>query len=135
MLATETTEEAKVSGDSALINLFNEQAAQIVSDSPEEQIKKSRILLNKVKMESMLGRLAPNDGNAASTHECAKSLLASYLEYAKRDGKPEKGERKIADDFVLILDEVLQGRGQGADLLRIGVLEYALAASPYNFDM
>lgn len=31
-----------------------------------------------------------------------------YLEYAKLDGKPEKGERKIADDFVLILNEMVE---------------------------
>ena len=31
-----------------------------------------------------------------------------YLEFSRLDGRPEKGERKIADDFVLILDEVLE---------------------------
>ena len=31
-----------------------------------------------------------------------------YLKFSRLDGRPEKGERKIADDFVLILDEVLQ---------------------------
>ena len=38
---------------------------------------------------------------------CTEKLLKLYLEYAKLDGKPEKGERKIADDFILIFDEVL----------------------------
>ena len=58
-----------------------------------------------------MGRLGPCGGEAASAHESAKALLGSYLEFAKLDGKPEKGERKIADDFVLIWDELLQGRG------------------------
>ena len=62
--------------------------------------------------------------------------MAYYLQYAKLDGRPEKGERKIADDFVLILDELLEGKQrQAVDLVRIGVLEHALAASPYNFDI
>ena len=65
----------------------------------------------------------------------SKYLLSQYLEFAKLDGMPEKGERKIADDFVLILDELLQGKGQATDLFRIGVLEHALSASPYNFDI
>lgn len=68
-----------------------------------------------------------------------------YLEYAKLDGKPEKGERKIADDFVLILSEVIEdavakeNRNEPAcsqlDIFRMGILEYALSASPYNFDI
>lgn len=49
----------------------------------------------------MLGRL--NGADPATT----QALLGNYLEFAKLDGKPEKGERKFADDFVLILDEVL----------------------------
>lgn len=31
-----------------------------------------------------------------------------YLEFSKLDGKPEKGERKIADDFVLVMSEALE---------------------------
>ena len=69
------------------------------------------------------------------------------MEFSKLDGKPEKGERKIADDFVLLLDEVLQEASAAAkltfeqpvissiDVLRIGILEYALSLSPYNFDI
>ena len=72
-----------------------------MTDSTEDQIKKSRILLNKAKLESMLGRL--NGADPATT----QTLLGHYVEFAKLDGKPEKGERKFADDFVLILDEVL----------------------------
>jgi len=86
----------------------------------------------------MLGRI-----RGATPH--ADNLLGMYLEFSKLDGKPEKGERKIADDFVLILDEVLQevasaeGRTEATvsqvDLFRMGVLEHALSLSPYNFDI
>ena len=75
----------------------------------------------------------------------AEQLLKLYIEFAKLDGKPEKGERKIADDFILIYDELLQEivdeepRDQASisqvDIMRIGVLEYALNQSPYNFDI
>ena len=34
-------------------------------------------------------------------------LLGLYLKYTKLDGKPEKGERKMADDFVLLINEAL----------------------------
>ena len=46
-------------------------------------------------------------GRQEGASDAPKRLLANYLQYAKLDGKPEKGERKIADDFVLILDELL----------------------------
>ena len=76
----------------------------------------------------------------------SESLLGQYLEFSKLDGKPEKGERKIADDFVLLLEEVLQeasaneksntsSKVNQIDVFRVGVLEYALSLSPYNFDI
>jgi hypothetical protein len=79
-------------------------------------------------MERMLGWLKDKSD--------AEQLLKLYIEFAKLDGKPEKGERKIADDFILIYDELLQEivdeepRDQASisqvDIMRIGVLEYAL---------
>lgn len=52
-------------------------------------------------MQRMLGQIKGAEGHA-------ENLLSLYLEFAKLDGKPEKGERKIADDFILILDEVME---------------------------
>lgn len=60
------------------------------------------------------------------------------------DGKPEKGERKIADDLVIVINELLESHSfdrpteDSLDKLviyRIGLLEYALEKSPYNFDI
>ena len=87
----------------------------------------------------MLGHL-----KGAQPH--AESLLNQYLQYAKLDGRPEKGERKFADDFILILDEIMEevslseARDNAeqlsqVDLFRIGYLEHAIQASPYNFDI
>ena len=74
-----------------------------------------------------------------------KRLLGLYLKYSKLDGKPEKGERKMADDFVLLINEALEdlndeadrkkGQISEQDLFRIGLLEYALSLSPDNFDI
>ena len=49
----------------------------------------------------MFGRLRGADPGTI------KELETLYITYSKLDGKPEKGERKMADDFVLIMDEVL----------------------------
>jgi len=61
------------------------------------------------------------------------------------DGKPEKGERKIADDLVLLINEVIEEQENmgvpkveamtSKQLFRIGLLEAALEKSPYNFDI
>ena len=70
--------------------------------------------------------------------EQCKELQALYLQYIELDGKPEKGERKLADDLVLLIDEKL-GRSNDQRIetiiYRIGLLEYALLLSPYNFDI
>mmetsp|Transcript_15965 Transcript_15965/g.21674 ORF Transcript_15965/g.21674 Transcript_15965/m.21674 type:complete len:217 (-) Transcript_15965:1519-2169(-) len=118
---------------SDLLAMFTSEAEAVGDD----QVRKARVLLNKAKMESMLGH--------ARTVADAERMLKQYLEFRTLDGKPEKGERKIADDFILLFDEVLEhsvgtevrtdGHISELDLMRIGVLEYALAQSPYNFDI
>lgn len=70
------------------------------------------------------------------------SVLALQDEYFGAiglDGKPEKGERKAADDFILMINEVL-GDTEGTEissnvLYRISLMEYAMELSPYNFDI
>lgn len=55
------------------------------------------------------------------------------------DSKPEKGERKIADDIVIIINEILdplfKNEVDAFVLYRMGLLEYAMERSPYNFDI
>ena len=77
--------------------MFDEEASQVPED---DQLRRARIILNKTKLERMLGRIS-------GASPAAEQLLGMYLEFAKLDERPEKGERKFADDFVLILDEVL----------------------------
>ena len=51
----------------------------------------------------------------------------------------EKGERKIADDLVLIINEILEDSQKmeidEVVIYRIGILEYGLERSPFNFDI
>lgn len=96
--------ECKTSADSSeeeckseLIAMFDQEVAQVAA---EDKVRKARILLSKAKMQRMLGH--------TRGVQFSEKLLGQYLEFAKLDGKPEKGERKIADDFVLLLEEVLQ---------------------------
>lgn len=55
------------------------------------------------------------------------------------DGMPEKGERKLADDLVILINEILESffhkKVDTIVLYRLGLLEYALDISPYNFDI
>jgi hypothetical protein len=61
------------------------------------------------------------------------------MTFVELDGKPEKGERKMADDLVILINEVLEPLFKShIDPLvayRIGLMEFALEKSPYNFDI
>ena len=65
-----------------------------------------------------------------------KKLHSEYIRMVELDGKPEKGERKLADDLPLLINEMLE-KEKKEDLImyRIGLLEYASGKSPYNFDI
>jgi hypothetical protein len=66
-------------------------------------------------------------------------LHQDYQKYLDLDGKPEKGERKLADDLVLVINSILKPyfhkKLDHFVLYRIGLLEFALELSPYNFDI
>ncbi len=66
----------------------------------------------------------------------------NYIKFIQIDDKPEKGERKIADDLVLLINDILKPLNPSTNLkidevllYRVGLLEYALELSPYNFDI
>ena len=65
----------------------------------------------------------------------AKELLEHYFTYAKIDGKPEKGERKQADDFIVLLNEDQRDCPLEHKLYMTALNEHVLLASPYNFDI
>ena len=90
--------------------------------------RKTRILLNYYKLSQVL--------NIAVE---AKQLQSEYLSACKLDGKPEKGERKLADDFIVLLNEQCCSKDGDDDLATCLYLtslnEYAMKLSPYNFDI
>lgn len=65
-------------------------------------------------------------------------LHQEYLAALELDGKPEKGERKLADDYVILIDELMEAvplDNAKAIIYRVGLMEYGLERSPYNFDI
>ncbi len=71
--------------------------------------------------------------------EDVKEMHKEYLKILEMDGKPEKGERKLADDLVILINEVMEqffkSEIDSIVAYRIGIMEYALEKSPYNFDI
>ena len=59
------------------------------------------------------------------------------MEMLELDGKPEKGERKLADDMVIVIDELMESQALTPQVVmyRIGLMEFGLEKSPYNFDI
>lgn len=70
-------------------------------------------------------------------------LLNEYFECLKLEDQPEKGERRISDDFIIVIEEIFRDCTtddpefvpNGVKLFRIGLLEYWLSQSIYNFDV
>lgn len=64
-------------------------------------------------------------------------LQNEYFDAILLDGKPEKGERKLADDYILMINELLADDNEitANALYRIALMEYAMELSPYNFDI
>ena len=68
-------------------------------------------------------------------------ILNEYKEVIELEKKPEQGERRISDDYLLILEEAYEDNDESPSLFkasslrRIILLEKGLAISPYNFDL
>ena len=105
-------------------------------DAITDEKKKARAAINLYKMTKIFGFYS----ESTDIKEIVKELTDAYFRMKDLDGKPEKGERKIADDIVLILNEILSEFTTSSDLdhwalYRLSLLEFALERSPYNFDI
>jgi N-acetyltransferase B complex (NatB) non catalytic subunit len=94
------------------------------------------------KVRKILGLLGFENAQSGNLKKVIRDLHEEYFTVIEVDGKPEKGERKIADELVLLINEILEETSAGSSsqadewvLYRIGVLEFALERSPYNFDI
>ena len=97
-------------------------------EAKEDPTRKCRAIMNLHKLKHYM--------NMFELEEQTKLLQTLYFDNLKLDGKPEKGERKIADDFVLLIAELwFTHPNAEKELYCIGLLEYALRISPYNFDI
>ena len=92
-------------------------------------MRNSRALISVYKVRKVFGLI---------DKEAVQELHEQYLRVLEQDGKPEKGERKLADDLVILINELLDSTSTNVDslvLYRIGFMEFALEKSPYNFDI
>lgn len=62
-------------------------------------------------------------------------LQQHYESACGLDSKPEKGERKIADDFVILINEQAPKETTADCLYLLALNQHALSLSPYNFDI
>lgn len=51
------------------------------------------------------------------------------------DTKPEKGERKMADDFIILINEVSSKQTEQELIYLVSLNDSAMQLSPYNFDI
>jgi hypothetical protein len=63
-----------------------------------------------------------------------QEILNDYFECNACEKEPEKGERKIADDFIIVLDEFLDEKDKdnhlfmtSESLFRISFLQFAIS--------
>lgn len=67
----------------------------------ENPLRKARAVISLYKLRKVFGFI---DGNLIEV----KAMYEEYLRILELDGKPEKGERKLADDLVILINEVLE---------------------------
>ena len=121
-----------------LTDVTNEEASLLVEqlksfqESEKDLIRKCRLSLNLCKLRKILSQ------NFSDLTVSIEELQSLYFSAIELDGKPEKGERKLADDYIVLINEIFIERGSlnEADRLQlISLNEYALKLSPYNFDI
>ncbi len=75
----------------------------------ENPLRRSRAIINLYKVKKVFGLLTlKTQESLEETLNIVKEMHNEYLNGLKLDGKPEKGERKMADDLILIINEVLK---------------------------
>lgn len=118
--------QAGKSEPSKLLQAFIDDHAQ-----QEDPMRKVRIALNHLKLAMLLNNVHNRD-------ELVQQLQNEYFDAILMDGKPEKGERKLADDYILMINELLDEDSDQVNtnaLYRIAIMEFAMELSPYNFDI
>lgn len=102
---------------------------------------KARITVNKF---AFVFRQAPH-ASIQELQDDLKQLTMDYFEFVKADEKPEKGERKVADEQIVLIGDIIENFVSTSSeprevllylqLYKICLLEYAYDQSCYNFDI
>lgn len=66
-----------------------------------DPVRQARASLSLHKLNKLLGLLTYSESTLHLLQE-------EYLRALDLDGKPEKGERKLADDLVILIDELME---------------------------
>ena len=79
-------------------------------------------------------------GSIEELMDKVKGLTTKYFEFVLLDEKPEKGERKMSDEQVLFIAEMIESYlsievSKDLQLYKICLLEIAFDFSNYNFDI
>jgi hypothetical protein len=75
----------------------------------ENPLRRARATINLYKLKKVFGLLTfKGEQSLEETLNIVKVMHSEYLNALKLDGKPEKGERKMADDLILLINEVLK---------------------------
>ncbi len=83
-----------------LVNIGEENAKKLIQQfekfltEESDKTRKCRLQLNLYKLKQMLGVNTP-----------IAELQQAYQDAISLDNKPEKGERKLADDYIVLMNE------------------------------
>lgn len=96
-----------------------------------------------MKLKKLLGFFDSKNALEFLKSKELNDLLMEYLSCLKLETAPEKGERRISDDYIILIEEIFQecvvddspNIPNGVKLFRICLLEYCLSQSEFNFDI
>ena len=130
--------------------LSKEQRQSIIADLTayiEETKKNNKNRLFKAQIGLSKFKFIFRDSQYQSDELIAdlKAHMESYYEYVTVDDKPEKGERKMADEQALLIADIIDGylrdknpdsqESKNLELFKICLLEQNYEQSNYNFDV
>ncbi|CAI2376857.1 unnamed protein product [Moneuplotes crassus] len=94
------------------------------------------------KIKKMLGLYKFDSDHDYLTSPQLQEMLEEYKDCLSIEEAPEKGERRVSDDYIYIIDEIFSDYYTDINhipnpvkLFRINILEYCLSQSIYNFDI
>lgn len=113
-----------------------ETLQKYITENKKDPVRsmKATISLNKFKL-----MFSSKSATSEELQSNLKELTAQYLDFITLDDKPAKGERKFADEQVLLISETIDqaenSQSLNLDVFKVCLLEFAYEQSNYNFDI